>query len=891
MSNIPLSKIISIDYDILSPAEISGSSYCTVTESKKYSSSDDNNSVSSLLMGSTNSGEICKICGQNGEKCHGHMGHIQLPVEIYNVLFIREIQKFLSLLCMKCHGFIIQNNDKNGDVIVKCKKFLNELKYIKKTERLTVASKLAISIIDCPFCGYKNPKYTIKKEDNTKIFMEPRKDSRKALIKNEKSEYAVSQRGKYANVLLPSIALHILIDFPAKELINLGFDPKRFHPSYLILSNIPVIPNCARPDNYSKKQKYEDDLVREYKHILTIAKKIDKNAELTDKAEEFEKFVNNLDALTNSIGGLFGNVKKQKKGFNIGKKMDSKSFWSRIVGKRSRIRTNILGKRINGSGRTAISPEVKFEFDRVGVPLKYAKKLTVQVIVNKGNINELTRYVRNGPFKYPGANSIIMKNSDGNIGTEKIKRLAHVAPEYLAKLQLHEGDKVERHLLDGDWCMFNRNPSLHKYSFNGFRIFVLPKGDTFRMPTVCCKPFNADFDGDEMHMVFFNKYTTYAEIKYISQISNSMVTEKDSSILIQPIQDTIAGFYLLTSTDRKFSREEFMQIINECHITNIIVPQDPGDGFSGKDILSFIMPKITIETSNYKIIDGKIISGKFGKSSINSIIHELLIRYDKDFIKNFIYNVIQITNWTNRYLGMSACYSDTICDKNQKEEIDEMINYSKLRINGLLDDIQKDKFIVPIGQTVKEYYEERVKNIYRESMDKMINVVKKTKPNKEDNNFILLSLESDSKAKLTNLTQMIGCLEQQQDEGKRIQMGYKNRSFVFYPKFEENIEARGFVSNSFYTGLNFVEYTTHGIGGRHGLIDTAIMTAFVGYISRRWWSLLNNVYIAYDGTVRNNTGIIIQNIYGGDGFMISKTSQIQMDILMKTEEELKKEFV
>jgi DNA-directed RNA polymerase subunit A' len=791
---------------------------------------------------------------------------------------------------MKCHGFIIQSKNSIGESNAKCEKFLRDIKYIKKNDRLSMAAKLAISIIDCPFCGYKNPKYSIKREDNTKIFMEPRKDSRKSLIKNEKSEYAVSQRGKYANVLLPSIALHILSDFPAKELKILGYDSKSFHPSYLIMSNIPVIPNCARPDNYSKKQKYEDELVREYKHILTIAKKIDKNTELTDKPDEFEKFVNNLDALTISIGGLFGVVKKAAKGFNIGKKSDTKSFWSRIVGKRSRIRMNILGKRINGSGRTAISPEVKFEFDHVGVPIKYAKKLTVQVIVNKGNINDLTRYIRNGPNKYPGANSIITKGANKD-GIERIKRLSNVAPDYLAKLQLHEGDKVERHLIDEDWCMFNRNPSLHKYSFNGFRIFVLPKGDTFRMPTVCCKPFNADFDGDEMHMVFFNKYTTFAEIKYISQITNSVVTEKDSGILIQPIQDTVAGFYLLASTDRVFSREEFMQIINDCHISGIIIPQDSGEGFTGKDILSFIMPTITIENPNYKIVNGKLISGKFGKSTINNIISELLIKYGQEFIKNFIYNIIQITNWTNRYLGMTACYSDTVCDKSQKEEIDEMINYAKIRINGLLDDIQKDKFIVPIGTTIKEYYEERIKNIYRESMDKMINVVKRTKSKKEDNNFILISLEADSKAKLTNLTQMIGCLEQIQDGSERIHMGYKNRSFVFYPKFEENIESRGFVSNSYYSGLNFVEYTTHGIGGRHGLIDTAIMTAFVGYVSRRWWSLLNNVYVAYDGTVRNNTGIIIQNIYGGDGFMISKTTQTPIETLTKTEEELKKEVI
>ena len=908
--NIPYSKVKSIDYDIMSRSEIADYSLCIVNEQKKYLSSDEQGSVSSLLMGAVNQSDVCKTCELKADKCPGHMGHIQLSMDIYNIFFIREITLFLSLLCYKCHGFLLQIKNKRGDKFPKIINFLNELKYIPKlSDRLNIAVKIAVNLVECPFCEYKNPKYFIKNDGNTRICVEPKKNIKKQIISDIDPEFTTKKKGSFANIILPSVAYYILSDFKGSDLKKLGYDPTRFHPSYLILSTIPVIPNCVRPDNFNGGQKYEDDTVRSYKRILNASKKVDQHGEKTDKPKEYEVFINNHDSLTNAVGSLYGFVKKSDgKGFKTGKKSSVKSLADRFKGKKEHIRGNILSKRVECGARTVISPDVKIPIDCIGLPMKIALKMAIQVVVTPGNINECMTWLRNGPNVYPGAISFILTSTDPNLPigglNKKIHLISAIKPENLLNTQLRYGDIIERHPIDGDIVEANRQPSLHKYSFNGLTVKVLPGtkkednttetdnkndndndgGDTIRLNPCDCKPFNADFDGDEMNIFFFNSQAAYAEIDVINKITNSIITERDSTVLISVIQDNIIGFYHLAKTSRKFTRHEAMKIINECDLVDPIIPQLKT--FTGKDIISAILPKFTVENSKFKIIDGKLISGDFASSTIKLLIQELLSRYNREIVKTFIFNIVQITNIFNRIVGVSACYSDVMCSESQSIEIKQMIDVANIKIQGLVSDIQNDKMIVPIGMTTKERYEELIlNNIIPSSLDLLLTVAKKTKT--ETSSFVQMSLASDSKAKTINLQQMIGCLGQQMADGGRIKYGLRHRTMIFYPKYAENLESRGLVANSFYSGLNYAEYVTHGNGGRDNLIDTALITATVGYTTRRLWSSESNIQVAYDGTVRDN-GLIIQQNYGGDGFLISKTSPYQYETLNMTSDELKK---
>lgn len=156
---------------------------------------------------------------------------------------------------------------------------------------------------------------------------------------------------------------------------------------------------------------------------------------------------------------------------------------------------NLMGKRVDLSGRTVITSDPNIALNEVGVPLIIAKNLTYPEIVTKHNIKYLKQLVKNGRRVYPGANYVI-KNTVDSEGNEA-KYIYHL--KYTEKtIPLKLGDIVERHLVNGDIVLFNRQPSLHKMSMMGHECHIInnPALLTFRVNVSVTDPYNADFDGD-----------------------------------------------------------------------------------------------------------------------------------------------------------------------------------------------------------------------------------------------------------------------------------------------------------------------------------------------------------------------------------------------------------
>jgi DNA-directed RNA polymerase II subunit RPB1 len=126
-------------------------------------------------------------------------------------------------------------------------------------------------------------------------------------------------------------------------------------------------------------------------------------------------------------------------------------------------------------------------------------------------------------------------------------------------------------------------------------------------------------------------------------------------------------------------------------------------------------------------------------------------------------------------------------------------------------------------------------------------------------------INSGSKGKLTNIAQMIACLGQQNVDGKRIPYGFDGRTLPHYYKYDDSSEARGFVENSFISGQTAQEFFFHAMGGREGLIDTAVKTAQTGYVQRKLVKAMEDLYVTYDYSVRSSSGTIVQFVYGNDG--------------------------
>ena len=239
-------------------------------------------------------------------------------------------------------------------------------------------------------------------------------------------------------------------------------------------------------------------------------------------------------------------------------------------------RKHMMGKRVNFAARSVISPDPYIHTNEIGVPERFAKKLTYPEPVNAHNVSLMRQLVVNGPNVYPGANYIqdergymidlskrseeqrvalskTLLTSQGSIdGTDGGMESTH--PVVGVK-------KVLRHLRSGDVVIMNRQPTLHKPSMMCHKARILRGQQTIRMHYANCNTFNADFDGDEMNMHFPQNELARAEAYNIANTDNQYVKPTDGTPLRGLIQDHVGSGVLLTQRDTFFTRAEYQQVV------------------------------------------------------------------------------------------------------------------------------------------------------------------------------------------------------------------------------------------------------------------------------------------------------------------------------------------
>ena len=214
-----------------------------------------------------------------------------------------------------------------------------------------------------------------------------------------------------------------------------------------------------------------------------------------------------------------------------------------------------MGKRVDFSARSVITPDPNIEIDQLGVPIKIAINLTYPEKVNHFNKERLEKMLENGPKKWPGVKNIVKKNSKKVTITDKNKD----------EIEIEYGDIVNRHINDGDYVLFNRQPSLHKMSMMGHRIVVM-KGNTFRLNVSVTPPYNADFDGDEMNMHMPQNCEAECELRYLANVPNQIISPGNNKPIIGIFQDSLLGSYRFTRENVVFNKLRAMNIVmtNTC---------------------------------------------------------------------------------------------------------------------------------------------------------------------------------------------------------------------------------------------------------------------------------------------------------------------------------------
>ena len=869
------SRIIGLQFSLLSPDEIRKGSVANIVSRDTYV---NNKPVIGGLfdprMGVLEPGLICPTDGHNYMKTPGYFGHIELARPVFYIQYLNTILKILRCVCIKCSKLLISKN-KHKHILEKMDARHRWL-YV-----FPIASKISRCGDDtCDGCGCKQPKKIMKEGLATIIAEWSNVDN----IADDEGNI----KDKLTMKLTPEIVLKIFRRISDEDVSFMGFSPTFSRPDWMVCQVLAVPPPSIRPSvKHDAQQRSEDDISHIIVNIIkannTLSDKLKQNATskvIDDWTTVLQYYCATM--IDNRIPGVASVAQRSGRAL--------KSIKERLVGKTGRVRGNLMGKRVDFSARSVITPDPNISIGQLGVPKKVAMNITYPVTVNKRNKQFLTTLILNGPDKYPGA-KILERASGDSISLRYTDR---------ESIELMDGDVVHRHLMDGDAVLFNRQPTLHRMSMMSHFVKVLHTGSTFRLNVAVTKPYNADFDGDEMNLHGPQDDESSAELRLLAAVRRQIISPASNKSIIGIFQDSLLGSFRLTRPDIKFDSRTAMNLLMSVKNVNPKLLKNPNKEISSFELLSQIIPPMSAHFKNGQNSDDKnniidITSGKYskgqldksalgsGKGLIQNIFNDFGYQAASDFIDNLQNIVTDYMKLSSYSVGISDLISNNITNK----RIADSIVAKKKIVSDLINDTHIGTFENNTGKTNEMEFESRVNAQLTAALNEAGKIGRNSLS--KDNRFVIM-VGSGSKGSNLNIAQMISCLGQQNVDGKRIPYGFENRTLPHYKKFDDSPEARGFVESSFIQGLTPEELFFHAMGGRVGLIDTAVKTSQTGYIQRRLIKSLEDLKMCYDGTVRNNKNKIIQFSYGDDNIDPTKVENQKMPLPEMTIEDIYSHF-
>tara|TARA_Y100000816_G_scaffold291796_1_gene284407 strand:- start:838 stop:5418 length:4581 start_codon:yes stop_codon:yes gene_type:complete len=885
------SKINNIQFGVLSNEMILKLSTVEVTEGAYYDSNGDPkiNGLFDPRMGVTERGKRCKTCEQDYITCPGHLGHINLAKPVFNLQFEDAIMKISKMVCVRCSKLLVNKNHSIIKNLIKSnkdnKQRFNKLKQLilnKKIERCGIVDENGDKLLDNGGCGAVQPTKYLNKLREGFISFEWKSDELKTVVN--------LSTDKITQNLTPEMVLLLFKKISAEDAEVMGFNKKWCLPHWLIFQNFPVIPPCDRPSvRQYNGQRCEDDITQKYNDIIKHNNEL-RNLLSSSTPVPEQHVISYTNMVQYHISALMNNNDKKLPISYTRSGRPIKSIAERLKGKDGRVRSNLMGKRVDFSARSVIGPDANLDIGKLGVPKEIAMNLTYPEIVNKYNITAMYKLIKNGNKIYPGAKSI------KSIKDDRLRLIEYCNQD---EIVLEYGDIINRHLQNDDYVLFNRQPSLHKMSMMAHRIQVMP-GKTFRLNTDVCKPYNADFDGDEMNMHVPQSIQTLMELKHLASVPHHFISPSDNKPIIKPTQDNLLGVFKLTKNEVYLTQNDALHLLAGTQTFNGVLPEpEVRDGkyirWTGKQIYSIILPSISLSlNASSNLLDNVIIEkGILKQGQINGNISGLIMHiiHNEFGYKETERYINDLKYLISRYLiktGFSVGVSDLVVHddigKFNKEKIEEARKeeknlFKKVHLN-ILEKMTGNTSVV---------FEGKVAEITSKLSDTITSNTMKTLNLKD--NRILNMVVSGAKGKKTNIQQMMCLLGQQTVDGSRIPIGFTDRTLPHYPRYENGMESRGFIANNFIDGLNPMEFFFHAMAGREGLIDTAVKTASSGYLQRKLVKSMEDLKTYHDASVRDNNNDIIEFMYGCDGFESIYLEKQKTSFVLINQEKLYKDYL
>ncbi|MEK6940670.1 MAG: DNA-directed RNA polymerase subunit A' [Nanoarchaeota archaeon] len=834
-------KVGEIQFNVFSPKSIKKIASTKIVTPELYDKEGYpvDGGLMDVRLGVIDPGLRCKTCGEKLKHCIGHFGYIELARPVIHIKFIQHIYSILKSMCWECNKIMMEPE--------KRELALKEIEKYKESRNAELRRKKSKEIVDslknikkCPYC--KQKKMNVK-------FERPM-----SFVTGDKKLNAVDIKSKFEKI-------------SDEDSILLGFEPEHARPEWSVLTVLPVPPVTMRPSiTLETGERSEDDLTHKLGDIVRINQRLFESI----NAGAPEVIVDDLwDLLQYHITTYFDNTIAQVPPARHRSGQALKTITERIKSKEGRFRYNLAGKRINYAARTVISPDPEIDLFEVGIPKQVAMDLTIPDRVTKWNMKFLKEYIKNGSEKYPGSNYVVYP--DG-----RKKKITDETKEVLLE-ELEPGFIVERHLINGDIALFNRQPSIHKMSIMAHRIKLIP-GKSFRLNPCVCLPYNADFDGDEMNLHIPQTEEARAEAELLMQVQTQIISPKHGMNVIGCIEDSVSGNYLLTRKG-EYTKEGAVKLLLSIGVDTDSMRKF-GAKVDGKEILSALLPSdfsyfgSTKNGDSIKIYNGKLIEGYLDKSLIGdeggSIIREIHKKYGDDDTIKIVSKLSKLGIAVLLNRGFTTGISDSDISSDIKSKVKAMVNLTRKEVDDLIEQYNSKKLEQLPSKTLEETLEIRILQLLNSIRSKLGELIAKTTV---DTNPTFIMARSGAKGNVLNLAMISVMVGQQALRGRRIANGYQDRTLAIFKRNELTPESKGFIDKGYKDGLTPAEFFFGAMTGRDSLMDTALRTPKSGYLYRRLANALQDLKIEYDHTVRDANNVIVQFKYGEDGIDVAKSER------------------
>ena len=858
LSHGPRECVRRVQFGLLDADTIERLSVCEVKEAVIYSrGAPAPNGCMDPRLGSIDRRLHCATCGNDVRTCCGHIGRIDLPVACFNVGYLEHTRKILQTVCIACQRLCWDPADERVQAVINGR--------TTGRHRLGAVYKLCRPRTTCARCAA--PRGIVQRVALTyRIEYAPT-----ALLELDDAEAAF-----YTQPLHAEVVRSVFQFIPPDEQRQLGFRIEHARPVDMIVTRLVVPPAIIRPAisaSEGSRARGQDDLTVKLQEINKRCIEIRNHmrAHHWDRHSIPPEALDRIARLQFDVATLVANIRGMRPS-TMRSGIPLKSVTDRLKGKEGRFRANLMGKRVDQSARSVISPDPTLDLDEVGVPPAIALTLTISDRVTVHNLQKMRARVAVGAGQLAGAEALTLR--DG-----KCVQLAYVRS--LAALEVVPGCIVERYLQDGDRVIFNRQPTLHKMGMMAHRVRVMP-GDTFRLNLSCTTPYNADFDGDEMNLHVPQSLAAISEAREIMGVAKQIVAPQANKPCIGLVQDTLLGTYLMTAPDVFIDRAGVMQLLMQLkHPAEKdllkMIPRPailrPRELWTGSQIFSLLLPRGlsmgaplkqlgTLGSEAARIDDGRLVHGRLSKqhvgTSAGGVVHLLYLDFDDETAARFLSEAQRLVNHWLMAQGFSIGIRDCMRPEAARLQVAEYVELASRHVDAITE------AAAAAGSAASA---SEVEDAIQDVLTRVLGAAGGIVAQHVAGSCLDATIRAGSKGNPINIAQIAGCVGQQCVEGRRIDPpAPATRSLPCFDHSDMSGASRGFVRSPYVDGLTPDEYFFHAMGGREGLVDTAVKTARTGYIQRRLVKGMESLSVASDGSVRNASNGVVEFVYGSDGF-------------------------